>query len=30
VILKSLGQAATRSGIAPSTVEAVWREVGAV
>jgi 3-dehydroquinate synthase len=30
VILKSLGQAATRSGIAPSTVEAVWREIGAV
>ena len=30
VILQSLGRAATRSGIAPSTVEAVWREVGAV
>lgn len=30
VILKSLGQAATRSGIAPTTVEAVWREIGAV
>jgi 3-dehydroquinate synthase len=30
VILKSLGQAATRSGIAPATVEAVWREIGAV
>jgi len=30
VILNSLGQAATRSGIAPATVEAVWREVGAV
>lgn len=29
VIMHSLGQAATRSGIAPSTVEAVWREVGA-
>jgi 3-dehydroquinate synthase len=30
VILDSLGRAATRSGIAPATVEAVWREVGAV
>lgn len=30
VILKSLGQAATRSGIAPATVEEVWREIGAV
>lgn len=30
VILKSLGQAATRSGIAPTTVEGVWREIGAV
>lgn len=30
VILNSLGQAATRSGIAPALVEAVWREVGAV
>jgi 3-dehydroquinate synthase len=30
VILNALGQAATRSGVAPSTVEAVWREVGAV
>jgi 3-dehydroquinate synthase len=29
VVLNSLGQAATRSGIAPSTAEAVWREVGA-
>lgn len=30
VILHALGQAATRSGIAPATVEGVWREVGAV
>ena len=30
VVLNSLGQAATRSGIAPATVEAVWRELGAV
>jgi len=30
VILQSLGQAATRSGIAATTVEAVWGEVGAV
>jgi 3-dehydroquinate synthase len=30
VILNSLGQAATRSGIAPAMVEAVWRELGAV
>jgi 3-dehydroquinate synthase len=30
VILNSLGQAATRSGIAPALVEAVWRELGAV
>lgn len=30
VILHSLGQAATRSGIAPATAEAVWRELGAV
>jgi len=30
VILNALGQAATRSGIAPATVEAVWRELGAV
>jgi 3-dehydroquinate synthase len=30
VILPALGRAATRSGIAPGTVEAVWREVGAV
>lgn len=29
VILNSLGQAATRSGIAPATVETVWRELGA-
>lgn len=29
VIMQSLGRAATRSGIAPATVEAVWREVGA-
>ncbi|RXK54924.1 3-dehydroquinate synthase [Oleiharenicola lentus] len=29
VVMPSLGRAATRSGIAPSTVEAVWREVGA-
>ena len=30
VILNSLGQAATRSGIAPAMVETVWRELGAV
>ena len=30
VVLNSLGQAATRSGIAPTLVEAVWRELGAV
>ena len=30
VILNSLGQAATRSGISPAMVEAVWRELGAV
>jgi 3-dehydroquinate synthase len=30
VILDALGRAATRSGIAPATVEAVWRELGAV
>lgn len=30
VVLNSLGAAATRSGIPPATVEAVWREVGAV
>lgn len=30
VVLNSLGQAATRSGVAPSTAEAVWREIGAV
>lgn len=29
VVLNSLGQAATRSGIAPATIEAVWRELGA-
>ena len=29
VILNSLGQSATRSGIAPALVEAVWRELGA-
>jgi 3-dehydroquinate synthase len=29
VVLNSLGAAATRSGIPPATVEAVWREVGA-
>ena len=29
VVLNSLGEAATRSGIAPATVEAVWRELGA-
>lgn len=30
VVLNALGQAATRSGIAPALVEAVWRELGAV
>lgn len=30
VVLNSLGVAATRSGIPPATVEAVWRELGAV
>jgi len=30
VVLNSVGQAATRSGIAPALVEAVWRELGAV
>lgn len=30
VVLNSLGAAATRSGIPPATVEAVWRELGAV
>ncbi len=30
VVMNSLGEAATRSGIAPATIEAVWREVGAV
>ncbi|HEY8995638.1 MAG TPA: 3-dehydroquinate synthase [Lacunisphaera sp.] len=30
VILKSLGDAATRSGIAPVTVAEVWREIGAI
>ncbi len=30
VILNSLGQAATRSGITPAMVETVWRELGAV
>ncbi|HEY0863231.1 MAG TPA: 3-dehydroquinate synthase [Lacunisphaera sp.] len=29
VVLNSLGLAATRSGIPPATVEAVWRELGA-
>jgi 3-dehydroquinate synthase len=29
VVLNFLGQAATRSGIAPATAEAVWRELGA-
>lgn len=29
VVLDSLGAAATRSGIPPATVEAVWRELGA-
>ncbi|HWA25666.1 MAG TPA: 3-dehydroquinate synthase [Lacunisphaera sp.] len=29
VVLDSLGQAATRSGIAPGMVEEVWRELGA-
>jgi 3-dehydroquinate synthase len=29
VVLNSLGQAATRSGIAPAPVEEVWREIGA-
>jgi 3-dehydroquinate synthase len=30
VVINSLGAAATRSGIPPDTVEAVWRELGAV
>lgn len=30
VILNSVGTAATRAGIPPATVEAVWRELGAV
>lgn len=30
VVLNSLGAAATRAGIPPATVEAVWRELGAV
>lgn len=30
VVLNTLGTAATRSGILPATVEAVWRELGAV
>ncbi len=30
VVLNALGTAATRSGIPPATVEAVWRELGAV
>jgi 3-dehydroquinate synthetase len=30
VVMHALGRAATRSGIAPPTVEAVWREIGAV
>jgi 3-dehydroquinate synthase len=30
VVMNALGQAATRSGVAPSTAEAVWRELGAV
>lgn len=29
VVLNTLGRGATRSGIAPATVEAVWREIGA-
>ena len=29
VVLNSLGAAATRSGIPPATIEAVWRELGA-
>jgi 3-dehydroquinate synthase len=29
VVLKRLGEAATQSGIAPTMVEAVWRELGA-
>ena len=29
VVINSLGAAATRSGIPPATVEAVWRELGA-
>ncbi len=29
VVLKSLGESATQSGIDPAAVEAVWREVGA-
>jgi len=29
VVLNSLGQAATRSGVAPAMVEEVWRELGA-
>lgn len=30
VVLNALGAAATRAGIPPATVEAVWRELGAV
>jgi len=30
VVLNTLGAAATRSGIPPAAVEAVWRELGAV
>lgn len=30
VVINSLGAAATRAGIPPATVEAVWRELGAV
>jgi 3-dehydroquinate synthase len=30
VVMHALGRAATRSGIAPSTIETVWREIGAV
>jgi 3-dehydroquinate synthase len=30
VVMNRLGDAATRSGIDPALVEAVWRELGAV
>ncbi len=30
VVMNALGDAATRSGIPPATVEAVWRELGAI